>query len=270
MTAPAHPASMMRDREIWTFLVSIVLANAVFVYAISEHWLPPGLYNLGRFLLLGAVLVAVVFLFRGWKAPFGLLKPLTVWRIHPVWFVMALAWPPAIAVLTLTAKDLILGTGPSVSDATLSVVLHPKLLPTLLIAAFVGEIVWVGYAIARLRNWTTTLAASLIVGMFWSLWWTPLVIINVGVVHGIPLPAVFINMFGVAVMCGFVYGHTRSGLAVFALQVSFNSTLLIFPIIPETGGVSTFVAFTSLYLFSSLLLHLGFGPRPLLPAAVRV
>lgn len=256
-------SSLWRDREIWIFLVLIVLANAAFVYSISEGLLSMRLYNKGRFLLLGLILVCVVFAFRRLTGAIGLLAPLTVWRVKPVWFLVAALWPPTISLLTLTGKGLLLGTGLSEVQATLEVVTSRSVLPTLLLSAFIGEIVWVGYAIARLKQHTSILLASLVIGVFWSLWWLPIVLIGIGVVPGIPVTALFINMTGVAVMCGFIYAQTRSGLAVLTLQLCFNGSLLVFPVSPDTGGVATFWAFITLYLSGALLMHRLFGPRPL-------
>lgn len=258
--------SLLRDREIWTVLGAIVLANCALVYAISERWLPERVYYNGRFFLLGLVLCAGVFAFRGWKAPFDLLRPLAVWRFHPLWLVLALLWPPAISVLTLAVKGVMLGTGlDEISRATLSLALRRDIFPNVLLGALVGEIVWVGYALSRLRRHTTVLFASVIVGAFWAAWWTPIVLLGIGVIPGIPVPALFVAQIGVAIMCGFVYAHTRSGIVVLVLQLSVNCSLLIFPTAPFSGGVPTFIAFGAVYLLASLLLYLRFGPWPLIP-----
>lgn len=257
--------SLLRDREIWTVLGAIVLANCAFVYAIAERWLPESVYYNGRFFLLGLVLCGGVFLFRGWKAPFDLVRPLLVWRINPLWLLLALLWPPAISVLTLVAKGVMLGTGlDELSRTTLALALRRDIFPNVLLGAFIGEIVWVGYAITRLRRHTTVLVASVIVGAFWAAWWTPIVLLGVGVIPGIPVPALFVAQIGVAIMCGFVYAHTRSGIVVLVLQLSVNCSLLIFPTAPFSGGVPTFIAFGVIYLLASLLLHLRFGPWPLI------
>jgi membrane protease YdiL (CAAX protease family) len=257
--------ALSRDIEVWSVLFAIVLANFAFIYAINDGLIRHGYYYHGRFLVLGLALAAAVFLFRGWKAPFELLKPLTVRGFNLLWFPFVILWPQFVAALLVIAKGLMLGTGfAELQKATMAVALDPKVLPTVVIGAFVGEIVWVGYAIARLGRSTTTLIASLIVGLFWAAWWAPMVVMNIGVIPGIPVWALFVAQTAIAVMCGFVYAHTRSGWVVLALQISANSAFLIFPVSPETGGVASFVAFGALYGLMSLLLHLRFGPRPLL------
>ena len=264
MVRTSLPTSLLHDREIWTVLAAIVLGNVAFVYAVSEGLIGTRYYHLGRFLLLGAVLALGVFAFRGWRAPFELLKPLTVWRFNPAWFVLALLWPPLIGALALAGKGLLTGNGLSEITARFDVAFHPYVFRGVVIGAFIGEIVWVGYALARLGRSASVFVSSLIVGVFWAAWWVPIVVIGIGVIPGIPVWALFLGQTSLAVMCGFVYAHTRSGWVVFALQTSANSSLLIFPVSPESGGVPTYVAFSALYLAASTLLYLRFGPRPLL------
>jgi membrane protease YdiL (CAAX protease family) len=263
MIRTLSPMSLLHDREVWAVLVAIVLSNVAFVYAVSEGVIETRYYHLGRFLLLGAVLALGVFAFRGWRAPFELLKPLTVWRFNPAWFVLALLWPPAMAALALVGKGLVLGTGLSEVTARFDVALNPLVLKGVVVGAFVGEIVWVGYALSRFGRSTTVFTSALIVGMFWAAWWVPIVVIGIGVIPGLPIWGLFLGQTAMAVMCGFVYSHTRSGWVVFVLQTSANSAMLIFPVSPHSGGVPTYLAFGVVYLVASTLLYLKFGPRPL-------
>lgn len=268
MKTDASASLLSRDREVWTVLVSLVLANALFVFAISEGFLSMRFFHKGRFVLLGLVLASAVFLFRGWRAPFALLAPLKVWRLNPAWFLLAICWPPAMAMLALVAKGVVLGTGLAEITPTLAVVTRRDVFAMVLLGAFVGEIVWVSYAIGRLSKLLTPFVSSAIVGLFWGLWWTPLALFGIGIVPGIPVAALIFSMVGVALMCGFVYTHTRSALVVMSLQLSVNSSVLVFPIAPQSGGVPTYVAWSVIYLLCTVLLHVAFGPKPLLkPAA---
>ena len=258
------PASLWRDREIWIFLVLIVVANSAFVYAISEGLLSQRYYWKGRFLLLGLILVAVAFSFRGFKAVWALITPVMHWRVHPGWYLLALLAPPVLCALTLAALGLLRGDGFSLLTISLDKVTNPSVYAAMLLSAFVGEIVWVGYAIGRIKRHTSALVASLIVGLFWAAWWIPVVLIGLGVVQGMSIPALFVHLVGVAILCGFVYAHTGSGLVVLILQLCFNSTLISFPATPESaGGPAAFWAFVTVYLLAALALHAGFGPKPL-------
>ena len=264
MNAKSFPASLWRDYEVWIFLVSIVLANSVFVYVIAEGLLSERYYWQGRFLLLGFILVAVAFSFRGFKAVWALVTPVLHWRVHPGWYLLALFAPPAICAATLLVVGLLQGVGTSLLTISLDLVTDPAISPAMLLSAFVGEIVWVGYSIARIKQHTSALIASLIVGFFWSAWWVPVALIGLGIVTGMSVPALFVHLVGVAVLCGFVYVHTQSGLVVLIMQLCFNSTLISFPATPQSaGGLVAFWAFITLYLLIALALFFVFGPKPL-------
>jgi membrane protease YdiL (CAAX protease family) len=249
------------DLELWLFLCLIVLGNTIFIIAVAQGLLPLGAYSLGRFLLLGGILVATVFYFRGAGAVLDLVRPMANWRVNIGWYALALLWAPTLCFLTVFVISKATGTeAPAMSDVLLQ---NPRLAVTVLFAAFVGEIVWVSYAIGRLSRRTTVLEASLVVGTFWTLWWVPIVIFGAGVIPGLPLPALFLNMLGVAAMCGFVYHWTKSGLIVLLLQVMVNSSLLIFPVTPTDEGTTTYYIFSVVYFIAAISMHVFFGPRPL-------
>ena len=253
--------TMLKDKELFLFLFLIVVVNTAFVSALHAEFLPAFLYNKGRFLLLGTVLAGVVFAFRRWAGIVEIIRPMTVWRINPLWFVFALAWPPTICAVTLLLKGWGSGDLFGAIAIDFATVTQPTVFVTVALGAFVGEIVWVSYAIGRLQKTTGIPLASQIVGVFWTLWWVPIVIINVGVIPDLPLDALLVNMLGIAAMCGFVYAHTRSGLVVLTLQLSLNSSVLIFPVVPDSGGVATYWLFAIIYFVAVFLLYLAFGPR---------
>ena len=61
--------------------------------------------------------------------------------------------------------------------------------------AFVGEVVWVSYAVRELSKVMNILFASQIVGLTWGFWWAPIVWLNFGVIPDLPLWPMIINMF---------------------------------------------------------------------------
>jgi membrane protease YdiL (CAAX protease family) len=252
----------LRAAEVWIFLGLIVLVNVAFISGIHSGILPERLYMLGRFALLGGTLAAVVFIFRGLAGVLELLRPMLVWRVFPGCLLFAVLWAPSLCILFLLGKSLLTGTHALVPS--FETVAMPKIMLTVLIASFVGEIVWVSYAIGQLSKRFTTLVACLIVGSFWTAWWVPIVILQIGVIPDLPLGGLWISMLGVATICGFVYAKTRSGLVVLLMQFTFNSSLLVFPVTPSSGGIPTFWIFSAFYLCVAVLLHVIFGPRPLL------
>ncbi|MGL4308868.1 MAG: CPBP family glutamic-type intramembrane protease [Paracoccaceae bacterium] len=252
----------VHDREVWVFLCLIVVVNAVFVGLISNKLLPGSLYSMGRFALLGGVLGAVVLVGSGWHGIVELLRPMMVWRVHPAWYVVALVWAAMVATLVLVGEQFV-AAEPTAMTATITAVAKKRILFTVLIGAFIGEIVWVSYALRSLSSRFTPFVSSQIVGVFWTLWWMPMVLLNYGIIPDLPPVALLINQTGIAAMCAFVYWHTRSGLIVLLLQIMVNSALLIFPVIPTIGGVGTYWAYAVTYYVCSVVLFLAFGPRPL-------
>lgn len=240
----------------------ILLVNALFVATISAGVIPAHFYSYGRFLLLAVVLALLVGFFRGPSAVSGLVRPMSVWRVAPSWYLLAAAWPPLMCCVVLVLKSLAIRGNALHLD--LSVFSNPAGLAMVVVGSFVGEIVWVSYAINRLSGRFTVLEASLIVGAFWTLWWMPIVVMGVSVIPGLSFSVLLVNMLGIATMCGFVYAHTRSGLVVLTLQVTLNLMLLVFPVAPYSGGAKTFWLFALVYLLSAVALHVFFGPRPLL------
>jgi hypothetical protein len=252
--------------EIWVFFALIVLANTAFIQAVKMNLLSHRTLNLGRFVILAFVLLLVVYAFRGIPGVRKVFIPLSIWRISPWWYLLALLWAPSIAVIVLLAKGLAAGTGAAEVWATSEWISRPSVIRTVVIGSLVGEIVWVGYAIRSLSTRFTILIASLIVGFFWWMWWTPLVFMEAGIsiIPGLPPFALLVNVLGAAAMCGFIYAHTNSGIAVFVLQLVLNSSVLIFPVSPAEGGAATYWAFVTVYLIAGVGMHILFGPRPLI------
>lgn len=255
-------SDVWRKREVWIFLCLIVVVNSLFIIGINSGVLPLRLYNLGRFLLLGLTLASVVFVIRRFAGLRELVSSLSVWRVNPLWYLLALFWQPAVATVFLAGKSLLTGTN-AFEALTFALVVQPSIMRTALIASFIGEVVWVAYSIGTLSKRFGMLAGSLIVGGFWTLWWVPMVLFGKGIVPDLPLLPLLIGMLGIATMCGFVYLSSRSGPVVLLLQIVSNTSALIFPLAPTNGGTATYLAFTVTYLVASLTLFVLFGPRPL-------
>ncbi|WP_371170606.1 type II CAAX prenyl endopeptidase Rce1 family protein [Aliiroseovarius sp. 2305UL8-7] len=265
-TSTSGPRAMdfLRKHEVWVFLFGIVILNALFIAAIDAGWLPRGLYNMGRFLLLGSFLILIVFLARQARGVWALLKPMTVWRVSPMWFILAAGWGALNCILVLFFKGIILGTGISEIQASFELVSRPRLMQVIIISSFIGEIVWIGYAVQKLSERFTPFVSALIVGLFWTAWWTPMVYVQMGIVPGLPLGGLLFNQTGIAIMCAFFYARTGSALVVLTMQVFFNSSILVFPVAPTTGGIETYWGFALFYFSVSAVFFATFGPKPLL------
>lgn len=253
----------IKRNEIWVFFATIVVVNSIFVGAIKFGLLPMGLYGHGRFLLLGGVLFAIVLLVRGMGGITELLRPMLKWRVSPIWYFVAIFWGAANMMLFLIGKGVVTGNGLSEVTANLNLVTRPSMLLSLFVGSFIGEIVWISYAVRKLSDHFTVYMAAMITGVVWTLWWMPMVVLNVGVLPDLPFLALLINQCGVAAVAAFLYWHTRSGLVVLIGQFLFNAGLLVFPVAPTTGGIPTYYAFAVTFFITTLLLYLVKGPKPL-------
>lgn len=258
--------SLLRKYEVWWFLGLIIVVNALFVSGIGFDILPTKLYSYGRFALLAGVLGSIVLAARGWAGIEDLLRPMLQWRRPVAWYLFAFLWNPMICLLVLTALYTSYPSGMPVFEANFAIALRPDIIKTVLIGSFIGEIVWISYAIRRLSASFTPYLSALIVGAVWTAWWVPMVFYNIGVVPDLPVAALLFNQMGIAAMCTFVYMHTKSGLLVLCLQVTFNFTILVLPVTPAVGGFTTYWAFAVTYFTTALLLFVIFGPKPLFTA----
>lgn len=259
----------IRKHDVWVFFGAIVIVNAVFIWAIHMGLLPQGAFSMGRFVLLGALLFGLVFGLRGLEGIADLLKPMLVWRVAPIWFLLALVWGAGNMVLLLIGKGIVTGNGLAEVTANLRIVSMPSVMFTVFVSSFIGEIVWISYAVRRLSSTYTVFVAAVITGVVWTLWWLPMLYFEIGIIPGLPLMALLINQTTVALVAAFLYWHTKSGLVVLVGQILFNSSLLIFPVAPTSGGIPTYYAFAICFFLTTLSLYLALGPRPLLDGGMR-
>jgi hypothetical protein len=254
--------SVLRKYEVWFFLGLIIVANTLFVSGIVFDVLPRGLYAYGRFALLGALLLGVVLAARSLAGVEDLLRPMLEWRRPVGWYLFVLLWNPAICAVVLLARGVFDAAAPDIVP-DFSLVTRPSVISILFFSSFVGEMVWISYAVRRLSGSFTPYTSALIVGTVWTAWWLPMAIYNFGIIPDLPLVALLFNQIGIAAMCTFVYMHTKSGLLVLILQLMFNSSILVLPITPGVGGVATYWSFAISYFIAALLLFVIFGPKPL-------
>lgn len=255
--------TFLKNNEVYVFLFSIVLVNTLFVTACANGVLPDGAYGYGRFALLGATLVLVVFLSRGIQAVIDLFRPLANWRVPMRWYVLSAVWATLICVFVLLGKIALTGTLFSDIELRLGIVTSPRIVLNIFIGALVGEIVWVSYSVGALGKRHSVFVASLIVGIFWTAWWMPMSYYDYGIVPGLHPVALLIGQTGVALMCGFVYFHTRSAICVLILQIGVSASILILPVLPTTGGQITYAVYGITYVAFTAGAYLVAGPKPI-------
>ena len=235
----------IKKYEIWLFLALAPLVNTVVAYAYSIGIIGYTTYNFGRFYALMLLLICMVMFTKGVEGVKDLFRPMLVWKIHPKWYLFSLLFPFVICAITLLIKSVYY----QIEYASLLTFNFPSLWDSLLVLkmAFMGEVVWVSYAIRELSKTIKPFYASQIIGFFWAGWWVPSVLLNVGVITDLPIWSLTFNMMGAAGMCAVVYGKTKSGICVCILQFMLNLSLLTLPVSPSVGGIYTYSAFGIIY-----------------------
>lgn len=247
--------NFIKKYDIWIFLVLAPLFNAIMTYLNSKEIIYGFVYTHGRFYLLLGLLVVIVKIAKGTEGIKNVFKPMLKWKTNPLWYVFALFFSLTLAAFTLLLKSyhhdtdylpLLKFNFPGFKSSFF-----------LLTWAFMGEVVWVSYAIRELSKITKPFFASQIVGFVWALWWVPSIVINEGVILDLPFWPTFLTMMGAAGMCAVVYAKTKSGVCVWVLQWMLNMSILILPISPSIGGINTFATFSIVY-FSVMLIFMYF------------
>lgn len=175
--------------------------------------------------LAALVLVAAT---ERWAGVRQLLGRLLIWRVGVHWYLFVLAWPVVLSLLT-TAVHVALGqAAPDFAHPPLLDVypLPPELMMVgwwvlvpfvlvqqLLMSSPMGEeIGWRGYGLPQLQQRNTPLAASIILGLIWSVWHLPLYLTRE---H--PLANEFfgwlpLGLIPTAILFTWVFNHTRGSL----------------------------------------------------------
>jgi uncharacterized protein len=121
--------------------------------------------------LIAAVVVSL--LAGGRKELLALLRQLTCWRVHPIWYVIALLGPFVMAVV---AAALAVATGApmlrSGAYTDLGAVGFTFLSTTIIVGLF-EEVGWRGFALPRLQRRLDALWAALVLGVIWAFWHLP-------------------------------------------------------------------------------------------------
>ena len=242
----------IKKYEIWVFLVLAPIVNTIVVYIRTQDIIPENVYNHGRFAILLLLLIAIVKYTRGNEGIKDMFRPMLNWKISSKWYILSLVFAFTIATLALIVKGLYNETGMFSYVVLQSDAMTVILAFILLIWAFCGEVVWVSYCIRELSKRMPALYASLIVGVFWTLWWIPVVHLGEGVIPDFPYLALLVGMMGTAGMCAVIYGLSKSGLCVWVLQFMLNMSLILLPISPKVGGVPTYWTFVVIYFIVML------------------
>jgi uncharacterized protein len=161
---------------------------------------------------LAAILVA-------WRMPGAggarsLFRQLKHWRVHPMWYFLALLLPVPILLaanviwMVLVGKQsLVWLTAPSALPFTVGAALVPPL---------GEELGWRGFAQPRLQNRVGALWAAVIVGVLWSTWHLWPLLVPGGAKLFVPsdVAQTYVRLISTAVIYAWIYNSTGGSLPV--------------------------------------------------------
>jgi uncharacterized protein len=149
---------------VLAYLLSWALWPLVFLNPSSSPLVPFGP-------LIAAVIVALWA--GGRRELWALLRQLGRWRVHPIWYAIALLGPFILAGLTallsVAAGAPVRGTGDYTNWRSMTFFF----LSTLIIVGLFEEVGWRGFALPRLQLRLDAIWAALVLGVLWALWHLP-------------------------------------------------------------------------------------------------
>ncbi len=209
-------------------------------------------------LLLILVPATMAFLFtalaEGGESVAALLKKLFQWRIGLKWYMVALGLPVGIILVSSTLAFLFGWTSAiRFSIPELSMLIINSVVA--LLAAFLEEFGWRGYALPRLLARRSPLSSALLIGIAWGI-----LHIGIGLLDGRPWLPTFLNPLALSVVLTWLFVHTRGSLAMailFHFAMDFSPQFLL-------HGLSTAQAVWSqaiVILALAFILIVIFGPN---------
>jgi len=171
------------------------------------------------------VLTAIVF---GKGALRRVLGRLLIWRVDPLWYLVVILGPVALAGSTVGLNALLGGPTLSLGMPLLgaAVFLAFSIFPG---SALGEEIGWRGYALPRLQTRMSALSASLLLAPIWALWHLPLWLTGAPGRTPLIYAGFVVSAFALSVLLTWVYNSTGGSLLLVVLlhaTVNLPITLL--------------------------------------------
>ena len=210
--------------------------------------------------LLGIVLTAIVL---GRSALRKLLVRLLIWRVNPLWYLVMILGPVALAGGVVALNALLGGPALSLGMPLLGVAVF------LAFSIFPGsalgeEIGWRGYALPRLQARRSALSASLILAPVWALWHLPLWLTGEPGRTPTLYAAFVVSVVAMCVILTWVYNSTGGSLLMVVLiHATFNFPLTF--LLEPLGSRATLPAllYFGLLVVAAIVVVIVAGPEHL-------
>jgi uncharacterized protein len=255
-TAPRNWAA--RHDLVLYFVLAYLLSWALWPLVILNPTSSP-LVTFGP--LIAAVIVAL--LAGGRHELWALLRQLGRWRVHPLWYVIALLGPFVLAGLTaalaVAAGAPVRGTG----DYTNWRAITFFFFSTVIIVGLFEEVGWRGFALPRLQLRLDAIWAALVLGVLWALWHLPELISDP---TGQRPPVQFLLWaLALSVIFSWLYNSTNGSLPIVIICHAAIDTAGRF-MLPEFVGDGYQLVWwfmVALYVLVAIIVILVAGPKRL-------
>jgi len=263
-TQPTQPATPIR-RIFATYPVTLffTLAMILQIIATLTQYYNIRNYGLGFLRPFSPAICALIVagIGQGWKKSWSFVTSLFKVKVHPKYYFFALLYPSFVGLLALG----ILRAVGAVHEFHLDLE-GAKELDFFILSIKVAsseEIAWVGFLLTIYATRYRLFQAAVITGLFWGVWYIPLVIADIQVAPGLPIIPLLLNFGTIAAICAWLYIRTRSAFAVFLMQLTTNYSSQTIPVLPLRGGIPQYVTFVLIKCLFAAALFIFWGPKPM-------
>ena len=214
--------------------------------------------------LIAAVVVST--LAGGRRQLRDLLGQLTRWRVHPLWYAIAIVGPVLIGGITAALTVAAGAPAPNPEGYTDWSSIVVTLVSTIVIVGLFEELGWRGFALPRLQRRRPALPAALVLGAIWALWHLPELISDP---TGQRPPAQFVvGILAQSVVLAWLYHSTNASLPIVIL---FHATLntagrFVLPAFVDSYYQLAWWIMTGIYVLIALVVAILGGPGRLVTA----
>ncbi|MDR7220174.1 CPBP family intramembrane glutamic endopeptidase [Aminobacter aminovorans] len=167
---------MVRD---WPVVSFVLLAFAITWIAFIPFYQAGGediaWFTFGPFV--AAIVISAIL--GGWPRVRALFASVVQWRVPPVWYLVAIGMPVAVQLLAIWINQMFGSAPPNWSNVPAITEIAVMVALLLVFSGPLGEEPgWRGFALPLLLGERGALNASLVLGLIWTAWHLPLVLLN--------------------------------------------------------------------------------------------
>jgi CAAX protease family protein len=265
-TSPPNPSFLRKHPALTYFLLTFAISwTAAFLVAAPNLLHGAALPKLTGILMFPAMLlgpsIAGFFLTRKLDGGDGLKNLFARMRqvCFPLRWYIALLIPPAVVLSVLYCLKTFVSPVYAPNRFWLGVIFG-------LLAGFLEEIGWTGFAYPKLRQSFAVLPAAAILGVFWGLWHAPVIdYLGAASPHGKALPAFFAAfvaaMAAMRVLIAWFYERTQSIALAQLIHISSTGALVVFsPSAVSPAREAIWYALYAVALWTLVVLLLSAAP----------